>query len=241
MIFDQEDRATISGHLSRKDAVLRVLSRAICDGRMPAGMRLNQDEIASQLNVSRMPVREALKDLEAQGLVTFYPYRGVEVSHLSADDIEELFAMRASLERLSLQRAVPNLTERDFIEMRQVLEHMDELLQSGEQIDRQWTPLNDRFHGIINRACGWPRLNEEIANLRANVGRYVIMYMSLQGSDEPQRQHWDLYEACKAGDIPRAQDIIESHVMDTAHLLIAALKKKEENSAIPLQEYSKGA
>lgn len=241
MVFDHEDRKIISGHLSRKDAVLRLLSKAICDGRFPAGTRLNQGEIAVELGVSRMPVREALKDLEAQGLVTFYPYRGVEVSQLSVDDVEELFAIRATLERRALDRAIPNLSQENLREMREILERMDELLEYDGGVHRDWMALNNRFHGIINGACDWPRLIELIDNLRSNVGRYLIAYLSLQGRQQPQRQHWSLYEACRDRDVRRAQDIIECHVMDTAHLLIAALERSESKPYVPSQRQAKGA
>lgn len=78
MRFREQDRQLVS----RKQVVMRAIRDAILDGRLEAGSRLNQDEIAAELGVSRMPVREALKDLEAEGLVTFYPYRGVEVTEL---------------------------------------------------------------------------------------------------------------------------------------------------------------
>ncbi len=82
MRLTPEEQQLVTMPISRKDAVLRLLRNAIIDGRLPAGARLDQNELASRLGVSRMPVREALKQLETEKLVVVFPYRGVEVARL---------------------------------------------------------------------------------------------------------------------------------------------------------------
>jgi DNA-binding GntR family transcriptional regulator len=103
--LSQEEARLISQPMSRKDIVLGLIRSAIVDGRLPAGIKLDQNEIAATLGVSRMPVREALKQLQAEGLVVVYPYRGVEVARLDPADIREMFAIRGSLERLAVGKA----------------------------------------------------------------------------------------------------------------------------------------
>ncbi len=245
MDFSGDDRKILSRLPSRKEAVYQVLNKAISSGRFPAGMRLNQDQIAEELGVSRMPVREALRDLESQGLVTVYPYRGVKVSELSISDIEELFAIRTALEKCAMVRSVPQLTAADTTRMREVLLSMDDLVsRTDAESESEWVALNDEFHGIINRASHWPRIVDMIDNLRSNVGRYLAVYFTIHGKEEPQQQHWQLYDACVARDVEQAQIVIEKHVMDTADILIRALKDQQRDTrtnGFRSRRFAKGA
>ncbi|QRG04600.1 GntR family transcriptional regulator [Xanthobacter dioxanivorans] len=214
MALGERDRLLIAGIPSRKDVVLGVLRDAIVEGRLAPGARLEPDRIALELGCSRMPVREALKGLEAEGLVTCYPFRGTEVSQLRADEVEELFAMRIALEGLALTRAVPGLTGDELGKMRELLLAMDDPAQR-----EGWRALNQKFHSILNGACGWPRLIEQIDVLRRNVERYVRIWVDIGGTEVPQRQHWALYEACRARDVARAQAVLEEHFRSTAELV----------------------
>lgn len=216
MPFTESEKRLASAVMSRKDAVLVVLRKAIIEGRLPPGARLEPDRIAADLGCSRMPVREALKVLEKEGLVTCYPFRGTEVSQLRAADVEELFAMRIALERLAVTRAVPNLSDDDLADMRETLTLMDDV---GKR-DR-WIELNHRFHHRINVACGWPRLVEQIDILRQNVERYIRVWVSVRGYEKPQRQHWDILRACEARDPVLAADLVELHQRDTAEMLLS--------------------
>src|SRR4051794_15630849 len=89
---------------------VEALRERILRGDYPEGEPLRQDALADELGVSRIPVREALRQLEAEGLVTFNPHRGAVVSTLSLDEIEELFQLRADIECDLLRRAIPNMT-----------------------------------------------------------------------------------------------------------------------------------
>jgi len=208
---------------SRKDIVLGLIRAAIIDGRLPAGSKLDQNEIAATLGVSRMPVREALKQLQAEGLVVVYPYRGVEVAALDTGDIREMFAIRGTLERLAVGKALENLGPADFRKMHEILQAMDALVGHEGRGD-EWTMLNRDFHAGINYACGWPRLLETIDQFRGNVERYVRLYISVRGREQSQREHWALLEACENNDVARAQAVIEAHSRNTAEYLIKAIE-----------------
>lgn len=216
MALTAQDKELIGSIVSRKDAVLSVLRGAIADGRLAPGARLEPDRIAAELGCSRMPVREALKVLEAEGFVTCYPFRGTEVSHLLAEDVEELFAMRLALEDLALARAIPVLTADDLRRMRAILVHMDDLAERPH-----WRDLNQQFHAVLNGACGWPRLIGQIDVLRQNVDRYVRMWVDAEGYATPQRQHWELLHACEARDLPRARAVLDAHLRGTAERVLA--------------------
>ncbi|WP_164527817.1 MULTISPECIES: GntR family transcriptional regulator [Georhizobium] len=224
--LSQEEARLISQPMSRKDIVLGLIRSAIVDGRLPAGIKLDQNEIAATLGVSRMPVREALKQLQAEGLVVVYPYRGVEVARLDPADIREMFAIRGSLERLAVGKALENLRPKDFRGMRETLEAMDRLIDD-ENANDSWPELNRKFHAAINDACGWPRLLETIDQFRSNVERYVRLYISVRGREQSQREHWDLLTACERNDVAKAQEVIEAHSRNTAEYLISAIEMSE--------------
>src|SRR5438477_11533559 len=113
---------------SLTSAVADRLREQIIRGTIPEGAQLRQDAIAMQYHVSRIPVREALRQLDAEGLITIVPNRGAIVPALSPTDIEELFTIRALLEPEILKLSIPSLTEDDFAEAAAVLhEHVSEL------------------------------------------------------------------------------------------------------------------
>jgi DNA-binding GntR family transcriptional regulator len=211
--------------ISRKDIVVEILRESILSCERAAGSRLNLDDIAEHLNVSRMPVREALKQLEVEGLVTIYPHRGVEVSELAIADIEEIFEIRTLLEQKAVEKGIANLTQANLDEMKVILIRMDAIVGNAGE----WLELNTKFHNIINVACGWPRLIEMIDVLRVNVDRYLRTYWRLLGYERPQAQHWALYEACLERDIVRAKAIVGDHFKDTSAALVSVLNVQHQS------------
>lgn len=223
MKLTQEERQLINAPASRKDVVLALLRNAIKDGRLAAGSRLDQNEIAATFGVSRMPVREALKQLELEGLVAVFPYRGVEVARLENAQIDELFAIRIALERLAVARSVDNLKPRQVARLRGILATMDQLVDAVDG-DEQWMRLNQSFHSIINEASCMPRLIALIDQHRDNVDRYVRSYLHLHGRQQSQCEHWELLEACASANAGAAQDVIERHLANTARALADAIQ-----------------
>ena len=199
---------------TRKDAALDALRRAIIEGRLPPGERLDATQIALRLGCSRMPVRDALKELEAEGLVTCLPSRRTEVSRLDPHDIEQVFGIRLALETLALRRATLAMSDADLDDLRALLIRMD----ATQDID-VWLRHNEAFHARINAASGWPLLVKQIERQRRNIERYVRARIRLDGRASPQDQHWALYEACRARDADRACAILADHLSRTARLI----------------------
>ncbi len=221
--LSEAEQSFVAQHMSRKDVVLKLLRAAIVDGRLAPGQKLDQNEIAARFNVSRMPVREALKQLESEGLVVVYPYRGVEVAQLDIDEVSELFAIRGSLERLAVGRAVDMLRQPTFERLREILESMDKMV-GKEAGQNDWSAANREFHDIINGASGWPRLLDSIATFRDKVDRYVRLYFSMGGRAQSQIEHWALLQALEARDRLQAEKLIEDHSNSTAKLLIQTIE-----------------
>src|SRR5215218_10009335 len=131
-------RQTLTGMTA--DAIRERILR----GRYPEGQPLRQDAIGAELGVSRIPVREALRQLEAEGLVTFSPHRGAVVSRLSLGEIDEVFELRSTIEPDLLRRAMPRLTKQQLDRADNVLDRYATALQSGDVA--MWGELNWEFH-----------------------------------------------------------------------------------------------
>lgn len=136
----------LPSHRQLRKLVAEELRAAILDGRFKPGEWLRQEKLAQELGVSQMPVREALKELAAEGLIEHVPYRGVRVVALSTEDIEDLYEHRAFLESRAAQMAADHITAGEIAEMKAMLAEMESL--PPEQI-AQYRKVNRSFHEMI--------------------------------------------------------------------------------------------
>jgi DNA-binding GntR family transcriptional regulator len=133
-----------------KETLVETLRDEIVQGDHTPGQYLRLEEIAARFDVSTMPVREALRDLEAEGLVTSFPHRGAMVTRLSPDELEDIYDMRVVLEEMATRLAVPFLTESTLAELTSLVEQMDEHLGDVATLVR----LNHQFHLTLYEASG---------------------------------------------------------------------------------------
>jgi DNA-binding GntR family transcriptional regulator len=201
------------------DLIANALRNAILQGRYKGNQPLRQDHIAEELGISKIPLREALVQLKAEGLVSFMPNRGAVVTELSAKEVDEIFTMRIALETKALERAIPNLRPADFIRAKSVLE----ILQKEE--DRtQWSELNWEFHATLYQASQMPLLLSTIQTLHNNVTRYLIIYLDrLSAQDNSQKEHLAIFNACQKQDIDVAIKHLSTHLRKASKRLIAFL------------------
>ena len=151
---------------TKADDIALALEEAIVSGEIPPGSTLRQEHLSEQFEVSRTPVREALRRLAALGLVTFEPNRGVRVRMLSLDEIREAFMVRAELESLATEIATLKMTDDDLAELERAERRFSratralvEMSHDGRQdleIARDWLHLNHSFHDVIYRAADVP-------------------------------------------------------------------------------------
>src|SRR5690349_12758377 len=149
---------------SLSSAVAEKLREKILRGEIQEGDQLRQDAIAQEFAVSRIPVREALRQLEAEGLITIVPHRGAVVPLLSTEEIEELFEMRAILEPVVLRASVPHLTEEDFSKAEEILRTYDAALRNEGDIS-EWGRLNWQFHSTLYAGANRPQFMGVIRNI----------------------------------------------------------------------------
>lgn len=206
--------------LTTAEHVADVLREAILRGVLQGGQQLQQDALAAQFGVSRIPVREALRRLDAEGLVTVYPHRGAIVSQLSVAEVEEIYEIRVTLECLALRLAIPRLTRADLDRAAAILDEIDQVDDIG-----RWSELNRSFHMTLYAPADRKRLLSLIATLRANVDRYHRIYISLmQHKAQSQREHRRILDACRRRRQEEAAEALERHLMTAAQGLIAYLK-----------------
>lgn len=202
------------------ELVADALRQAILQGRLKSNQPLRQDEIAAEFGVSKIPVREALFQLKAEGLVTFYPNRGAVVSALSAAEADEIYAMRIALESLVLRRAIPRLSQADWLRAEGALAALDQA-----QNPARWSELNWEFHATLYQAAGMPRLMDTVARLHHNVARYLILYLAgLAYQASSQAEHQAILAAARRRDSEAAVAHLEQHLTSAAEMLGAYLR-----------------
>lgn len=131
-----------------KAALAERIRDEIIEGRLPPGKKLRLEELADHFEVSTMPVREALLELEAEGLVTIAPRRGAVVTRLGAEDLEDIYDIRTNLEEMAIRLSVPRMTEETLADLAQYVQEMETNFTDGVS----YTKLNHQFHLTIYKA-----------------------------------------------------------------------------------------
>jgi DNA-binding GntR family transcriptional regulator len=198
--------------------VANELREMILSGELEEGSKLRQDTLASMLHVSRIPVREALRQLEAEGLVTFFPHRGAIVSDLSPDEIGEVFDARALIESDLLRRAIPNMTAAVFERADEVLDAFDDAL-AKEDI-RVWGQMNWKFHSTLYAPANRPLTMGIVQNLNFNVDRYLRLHLRLtEATHRARTDHRRILEFCRKKRSDEACDYLGKHILDAGDQL----------------------
>lgn len=216
--------------LERKTTTAKVvdqLREQILSGALHEGMQLRQEKLAAELGVSRVPIREALHQLEAEGLVKLMSHRGAVVSGLSIDDLEEIYEIRAKLETWLLELSMPLMTDQDYRKVEELLAQM-----ADDRRDEHWSALNWNFHAALYAPAGRPQTLELIRKLYLNAYRHFPLPIRLTGGrDRMHREHQLLLALCKQGDVERAKDHLEQHILMGARHLISRLKALRRREA----------
>jgi DNA-binding GntR family transcriptional regulator len=202
------------------ELVAAVLREAITTGVLRANQPLPQDEIASRLRVSHIPVREALRQLQSEGLVTYQPNRGATVSALTPDEIREIYEIRVVLESAALRRAVPRLTTAEVAQARAILDRAEQANDGAA-----WGALDVEFHQLIYCLKDRPRLGELIAGLLRRVDRYWLSHgLMLTHRVEFEREHRALLAAVERRDAEDAAVLLQRHLTGAAEHLVRELE-----------------
>ena len=212
------------------EAVAASLRARILSGEFRDGEQLRQEAIASAYEVSRMPVREALRQLEAEGLVRLQTHKGAIVTTLSPSDVGELFDLRAMLEVDLLGRAIPKMTERDFLASEAALAHLEAAYRERQVVG--WGGLNWQFHQSLYAPADRPQTMAIVLTINNQANRYVRLLLLITGAFErAESEHRALLELCRAGDRRRATALLRQHVLDTKNELLRAMQNADRGGA----------
>ena len=204
--------------MAARDWVFQVIRTAIVRGELPGDMPLRQDEISTALSVSHIPVREAFRQLEAQGLVRIYPNRGAVVTKLSCKELSDVMDTRILLEVGALRLALPHITEEDLARARELLK-----LFSKEKDPIKGAELNLKLHFSLYDPCDNQTLLSLIDQMHANVDRYITPFF---GKEEVSAElytvdeHSQIISACESKDTELATAILRTHLQRTKNLLL---------------------
>jgi DNA-binding GntR family transcriptional regulator len=227
-----------TGGPSRADELAHQLQVEIITGGIPLGTRLRQEDLAARFGVSRTPIREALRQLQAIGLVEQLGHRGALVRSFSPDECRNVFLVRAELEGLAAERAAGRLTtydHADLLSAQALLEagyERNQQLAAGDDarliICQQWSQANELFHNVILAASNCPPLRDTVQSLANHVPRSLAWHTF---ADDPGiiprsvEDHARILEALDKPDPKRARKLLHAHVLDTGETLARWLER----------------
>jgi DNA-binding GntR family transcriptional regulator len=197
------------------EIVLRHLREAIVTGDLAEGTPIRQDDVARMFNVSKIPVREALKQLAAEGFVTFHRNRGAMVASLSEPEIVQVFEIRALLEAQAIRFAVPLMTAEDL-----ALAEQAEAAFAHETDVSQWAARNWAFHSSLYTPAARDLLLNMILSVNDRVARFLRVQLTVSGGhDLAAREHRRILDACRNGQAEVAAILTHEHIMGACQSL----------------------
>lgn len=198
------------------DIILKFIRDSIADGSLDEGEPIRQDDVARLFNVSKIPVREALKRLEAEGLVEFQRNKGAIVTSVSEPEIAQIFETRAILESSAIRLSVPHMTPETFAEAAAFCDAF-----ARETDVAQWSALNWQFHSRLYLDAQRPFLVRTIRAVNDRLERYLRIQLALShGQGTADREHRDILAACKAGDSEKAGALVHANIMGACASLL---------------------
>lgn len=205
------------------DQVAEILRDRILAGQLKSGQPIRQEHLAAELGVSRIPLREALKQLAAEGFVSLLSHRGAIVAELSVEEVTELFDLRAKLEIWLLEEALPNMGPSEIARLEEVL-----TMQRRDDSVMRWGELNWDLHEAMYAPAGRPATLKILKNIHDKLDRYLRVEVTMRsGRDRGLREHEELVEKCRKRDIKGATALLDRHIAETARGLIAALRARQ--------------
>ncbi|PLR86558.1 hypothetical protein CVD25_03580 [Bacillus canaveralius] len=213
-------------YMPLREAVFQTLKKSILNGSLKPGQLLSENKIADKLSVSRTPVREALRILETENLVTTLPGRRIIVSIPNIQDIEEIYQIRLLVESEALRSIA---SENDLIiqQLEECLKNADTQLRANDLTGLANT--NSVFHSILVSALGNRRLEQFVDTVQDTIVRYRLYSLTnLRWAEESEAEHWEIVESLKNNNPERAIQVLDKHLMTAKKVLIAMTSKNEE-------------
>jgi DNA-binding GntR family transcriptional regulator len=222
---------SINAQARTYELVLEQLREAIVNGTIQQGTVLRTAELAQEMGVSRMPVREALHRLEAEGLVTMQPYRGAIITPLSTDKVTDAYELLSVIEAMSARKAAEVINEEQLAELDELLDEMDEVRRSGDTT--AYSKYNRQFHSLVYVHYHNERAHEIMSDLWNYVYRLRRMYpQAPERMEQGMQQHRDLVQALRVHDPVKVERIVRTHVEQSLEKLLIKIENNPDDGVI---------
>lgn len=208
------------GHRTLAEKAFDTLHMAIITGQLRPGTRLPIEELAELLEMSPMPIREAVRRLDAAGLVENIPHRGARVTELSVDDLTEVYEARMALELTAIRRAAARFTAEHEAEARRCLRLLNE---ADEQSFAAASEAHTRFHFALYEAAGSAWLMRLIRPVWETSERYSLEVPDVRRLPHRQSEHQEILDACAAHAPEQAAAVLRNHMAITANRIAEAM------------------
>lgn len=214
------------------EAAYAVIREGILSGEFARGERLREEELAARVGVSRTPVREALRRLDAEGLIDFTPNRGARVTAWSERELEDLYEARALLESYGAKLAAQRATPEELDHLARVADEMQALAEQGPGAADQLTTLNSDFHRSIVRASR----NSQLDSMVRGIMDMPLVYRTFQRYS-PRRlraaqfHHQELVEALRARDGDWAESVMRTHILAARTTVLQSVRDADSDAA----------
>ena len=198
--------------LTKQQAIYQHLKDRILEGKLPPGQRLIIDDIADELGLSIIPVREALQLLQSERLVEIRPHAGATVSAVTTESIEEVFTILEGMEAMAVRRVAKKMPDGLDVALQKLITQMD----AAEKINdvEKWSALNMQFHLVLSDGTGMPWLREITSRALGNWDR-IRRHFFREGSEhrftEAQKEHHAILNALRKGDADLAEKVVRQH------------------------------
>ena len=217
----------IEGYELLSQKVYRALKTEIIKGSLKPGTKLSEGKIAEQMGVSRTPVREALKELAAEGFVKMNPNQAVVVSNASVEDVQEVLQIRGVLEGLAARLATKTINEEEIKELEKYQKQMEYYTKKDDVL--AFSEMDAEFHELILNICGNNRLIQIRKNLSDQAHRYRIRSLSVPGRLKYSlKEHQEIVEALKRKNSEQADRLSQKHIENVLANILAHKDKEED-------------
>lgn len=215
------------------DAIAQRIQGRIIDGTYEIGEPLRQDALAAEFGVSRTPIREALRQVQAAGLIDVLPNRGAVVRAISPREVREAYVVRAELEALAAGLAAQYINDEELGRLRAAEDLFRSIVEApvdGEQRNawiEQWSKANDQFHGVVLEACHNRRLREAVLHFHLSFPRNLTGRTLAESSRRLAQnvaEHAEVLRRIADGDVEGAATAMRAHVLSAGALVAERLE-----------------
>lgn len=217
----------MNAYLPLRDVVFNTLREAILKGELKPGERLMELQLAAKLGVSRTPIREAIRMLEQEGLAVTIPRKGAEVAKMTEKDMEDVLQIREALDELAASIACEQISEEELEELKRTMHEFEEYTKTGDL--KKIAEADVKFHDIIYKATGNPKLVSMVSNLREQMYRYRVEYLK----DEKNypvlvREHSEIVEGLSGKNKEKVTGAMHNHVKNQVMAVKEMIREQDK-------------